>query len=108
MYATFSLQKMQNFLFCFFCQPLSSFSLRFLVTFGISDRRLLLRPSRADGNALVPVGLSGPSSSLLLDLGRGPLQAWADLLGFDLDLRPLLALRGLPRVGPEAANHDHP
>src|SRR5207249_5103952 len=68
------------------------------------DRRLLLRPTDADGDVAAPLGLG--RSSLLLHLGRGPLQARPDLLGFDLDLGALFALGGLPRVGPKAP-HDH-
>src|SRR5712692_8608884 len=98
---------MQNFFFCFFCQPFSSFSLRLprCSLLGI-QRCLLLWPSGPDGHVAGPVALTwGPP--LLLDLGAGPLQAGPDLLGLDLDLRALVTLRRLPRVRPEAADHDH-
>ena len=41
--------------------------------------------------AVAVVALAGP-----LDLGRGPLEGGADLVGLDLGDRPLVALGGLP------------
>src|SRR5919108_2830218 len=100
----FSLQNTQNFFFCFFCQPLSSFSFRFLTTFGISDRCLLLRAADPNRHVLGPVALPR-APSLLLRLGGGPLQTGTDLLRLDLDLRTLLTLGGLPAVGAKPADH---
>src|SRR6266566_2116703 len=98
-----SLQKMQNFFFCFFCQPFSSFSFRFLGALAI-QRRLPLWGTDRGGNRAGPVALAGPTS-LPFDLRGGPLQAGPDLLGLDLDLGALVALRRLPRVGAEPADH---
>src|SRR6266571_127187 len=101
-----SLQKRQYFFLTFFCQPFSSFSLRGLrFSLAIQWRLLLSCPANPDGDIAAPVGLTG-RPALLLDLRAGPLQARPDLLGLDLDLGALVALRRLPGVGPEAAD-DH-
>src|SRR5439155_25901011 len=90
----------------FFCQGFSSFSLLGPLrrSLGI-QRRLLLRPSHADGYASGVVSGTG-ATSLLLDLGGGPLEAGADLLGLYFHLGPPLSLGRLPRIGAKAP-HDH-
>src|SRR5438477_182172 len=94
-----SLQKMQTLRFCFFCQPLSSFSLfgRLLVLAGI--QRCLLSPSDGRSDTLgAPVGARAARAALLLDLRGGPPQGRADLVGLDLHDGPLVALLRLPRT----------
>jgi hypothetical protein len=43
-----------------------------------------------------------------LDLGGGPLEGGADLVGFDLGDRPLVALGGLPAALAQPAGDHHP
>src|SRR5205814_9146756 len=103
-----SLQKMQTLRFCFFCQPLSSFSRfgRLLALAGI--QRCLLSSSDGRTNALrAPVGAGAAGTALLLHLRGGPPQRRADLVGPDLYDGPLVALLRLPRALLEAADHDH-
>src|SRR5437016_14675778 len=113
MYLTLSLQKAQNFFFCFFCQPFSSFSLRgFLCGLAI-PRGLLLWAARRGWSARPDRDRVGPvaaGTGLPLVLRGGPLQAGGHLLGLVLDRRALVALRRLPRVGPEPPDdhHAHP
>ena len=54
-----------------------------------------------------PAAASSRRRPWRLGLGRRPLQAGPDLVGFDLDLAALLAFRRLPRVRPQPADHDH-
>src|SRR6266516_2507595 len=95
------LQKMQIFRFCFFCHPLSSFSrLGRLGPFplpGIQWCLLLIGAPSRDGYPVAPVSSRcRGAGSHLLDLGLRPLEARADVVGFDLDHRALLALLVLP------------
>src|SRR4029453_11594027 len=74
----------------------------------------------SEGRGLVevaaPLGLLFPAlgavavAALLsaLDLGRGPFQAGADLVGFDLGHRALVALGGVPAALAEPAGDHHP
>src|SRR5919201_435430 len=102
-----SLQKMQTFFFCFFCQPLSSFSFlagRRREVLGGIERRLLARRGGADGGRRGP--LAAARAPLTLDLGGRPPQARTDLVGLDLHHGALLALLRLPLPHLEAAGHD--
>src|SRR5215211_7747806 len=74
-----------------------------------SERWCVVEVATALGGPLAALGafavaaLAGP-----LDLGSGPLEGGADLVGFDLGHRALVALRSLPRPLAEAAGDHHP
>src|SRR5437667_1573790 len=100
---------MQTLRFCFFCQALSSFSLRGGRRFddlpGIQWCLLFRSCACSDLDPVVPIArATGPRR--LLHLGGGPLEARTDVVGLDLDRAPLLALLALPRALLEPSGHN--
>src|SRR4029450_4667600 len=62
----------------------------------------------SEGRVVVELAGRLAVAGYALWLGRRPPQAWADLLGLDLDHSATLAFRGLPAPGPELADDDDP
>ena len=89
----------------------------FLVRTGLAIRRApqrgRSRRARWFGPGRLPpppppprAAVAGLAALVAGDLGGGPAEAGADLVGDDLDLRALVALVGLPRALLEAAGDD--
>src|SRR5215217_700068 len=99
---------MQTLRFCFFCQPLSSFSfLRVLLVRGLPGIQwclLVAHRASADADRRRPVAAA--RAALPLDLRRRPTQARTDLVCLDLDDRPLVAILRLPGPHLQAAGDD--
>src|SRR5205823_1514557 len=62
----------------------------------------------AASSAAAAAEVAGTTAVVLRDLGGGPPKAGPDLVGDDFDLRPLLAVVGLPRPLLQAAGDDDP
>ena len=72
------------------------------------ERRSFVEVATAFGGPFAALGAVAVAALVAaFDLGRGPLEAGADLLGLDLGGRALVALGGLPAALPESAgDHD--